>query len=136
MLRYGAALVRAQGRTGSGVAGVKLPGAAHVVYFGVVPEGISADVVTVAGPEDALPGTVTGSAKVTPFSAFPAKGRATGGVRAQRFLRGEDQLYAAAVVPAPARAVGSGGQAIDLPPVDERRDGSGRPVPAPIAGLG
>ncbi len=136
LLRYGAALVRAQGRTGSGVAGVKLPGAAHVVYFGVVPEGISAEVVTVAGPEDALPGTVTGSAKVTPFSAFPAKGRATGGVRAQRFLRGEDQLYAAAVVPAPARAVGSGGQAIDLPPVDERRDGSGRPVPAPIAGLG
>ena len=136
LLRYGASLVRPQGRTGSGVAGVKLPPGAHVVHFGVIPGHVEAEVVTVAGPDDALPGTVAGTAKVTPFSAFPAKGRATGGVRAQRFLRGEAQLYAAAVVPAPARAIGSGGQPLDLPEVDDRRDGSGRPVPAPIAGLG
>ena len=136
LLRFGAGLVRAQGRTGSGVAGIKLTGDTQVVHFAVVPQGVASQVVTVAGPADALPGTVPGSAKVTPLDLYPTKGRATGGVRAQRFLRGEDALYLAAVAPAPVRAVGSGGQVVDLPDVDERRDGSGRPVPAPIAGLG
>ncbi|MGC0250840.1 DNA gyrase/topoisomerase IV subunit A [Pseudactinotalea sp. Z1748] len=136
LLRFSAGGVRPQGRAGGGVAGVKLPQGGRVIHFAVVPQGTDAQVVTVAGPLDALPGTVPGSAKVTPLAAYPAKGRATGGVRAHRFLRGEDALYLAGVVPAPARAVGSGGQAVDLPEVDERRDGSGRTVPAPIAGLG
>ena len=37
--------------------------------------------------------------KVTPFSEYPGKGRATGGVRAQRFLKGEDTLLVAWVGP-------------------------------------
>ena len=48
--------------------------------------------MTVAGASGALPGTQAGSAKVTPFEAYPGKGRATGGVRAHRFLRNEDAL--------------------------------------------
>ena len=43
--------------------------------------------------------TSTGTqVKVSPFGAYPAKGRATGGVRVQRFLKGEDTLLVAWVV--------------------------------------
>jgi DNA gyrase subunit A len=84
----------------------------------------------------ALPGMVPGSAKVTPLDRYPAKGRATGGVRAHRFLRGEDLLQLAWAGPEPARAVGSGGQSVTLPAVDERRDGSGQALPAPVAAIG
>jgi DNA gyrase subunit A len=93
-------------------------------------------VVTIAGASDALPGTQAGTAKVSPFAVFPAKGRATGGVRAQRFLRGEDTLLQAWVGAAPARASGSAGQAIELPEPDQRRDGSGVPLPAPVHTIG
>src|SRR5699024_10689985 len=92
--------------------------------------------VTVAGSAGALAGTQPGSAKVTPLDRFPVKGRATGGVRAHRFLRGEDSLQLAWIGPQPPRAVGSGGQAIDLPEVDERRDGSGQALAAPVAAVG
>lgn len=136
LLRFAASLVRPQGRTGAGMAGIKLGAGATVVYFGVIDDVQGSELVTVAGTADALPGTVAGSAKVTPLASYPTKGRATGGVRAHRFIRGEDALYAAAAAPSPVRAVGSGGQTIDLPEVDDRRDGSGRPVGAPIAGLG
>ena len=49
--------------------------------------------------------TCTGlSVKVTPFELYPAKGRATGGVRTHRFLKGEPQLVLAWVGPGlPAR---------------------------------
>ena len=47
-------------------------------------------VLTVAGDENALPGTENGAAKVTPLEMYPTKGRATGGVRSQRFLKGHD----------------------------------------------
>mgnify|MGYP001827118154 CR=1 FL=1 len=137
LLRFPAAAVRPQGRPAAGMAGIRLTPGARVVFFGSVPAG-SQDtvVVTVAGSSAALPGTVPGSAKVTPFEAFPAKGRATGGVRSQRFLRGEDQLLHAWVGPGPARASGSGGQPVDLPDVDERRDASGTPLAQPTTGIG
>ncbi|MFD1507712.1 DNA topoisomerase IV subunit A [Georgenia yuyongxinii] len=138
LLRFDASAVRAQGRTGQGVAGIKLGEGASVIYLGIVAgEEVSACVVvTVAGTTGALPGTVPGSAKVTPLDRYPAKGRATGGVRTQRFLRGEDCLQLAWVGPEPARAVGSGGQAVALPEAEERRDGSGHALPAPIAAIG
>ena len=47
-------------------------------------------VVTASGSSTALPGTEPGAVKVTPFAEYPAKGRATGGVRCHRFLKGED----------------------------------------------
>jgi DNA gyrase subunit A len=74
--------------------------------------------------------------KVSPFELYPGKGRATGGVRAQRFLRGEDSLVLAWVGAAPPRAVGAGGQPVELPAPDPRRDGSGTPLPAPVAAIG
>ena len=138
LLHFPASAVRPQGRSAGGMTGIKLADGARVVHAGVVrAEDVDSAVVTsVAASSDALPGTVPGSAKTTPLAAYPRKGRATSGVRVQRFLRGEDALYAAAVAPAPMRAVGSGGQPIELPAVDERRDGSGVALPAPVAGLG
>ncbi|MBN8880961.1 MAG: DNA topoisomerase IV, partial [Salana multivorans] len=93
-------------------------------------------VVTIASSTGALPGMAEGSVKVSPFALYPGKGRGTGGVRAQRLLRGEDELVLAWVGPHPARAVGAGGQAIELPDLDERRDGSGRPLTHPVTAIG
>src|SRR5690625_6722322 len=120
------------------MAGIKLAAGSQVVCFAVLSPARAehAVVVTLAGSASALPGTQSGSAKVTPFGLFPGKGRATGGVRAHRFLRGEDSLYLAAVGPDPVRAVGPAGQPVALPDLDERRDGSGEPLSAPAAGLG
>ncbi|MFD1719111.1 DNA gyrase/topoisomerase IV subunit A [Georgenia deserti] len=138
LLRFDASVVRPQGRSGQGVTGIRLSDGARVIHLATVADEdvSSSEVVTIAGTDDALPGTVAGSAKVTPLDRYPAKGRATGGVRAHRFLRGEDSLQLAWVGTAPARAVGSGGQSVELPPVDERRDGSGQPLPAPVAAIG
>jgi DNA gyrase subunit A len=70
------------------------------------------------------------SVKVTPFAKYPAKGRATGGVRAQRFLKGESRLVLAWVGPRPA-GVSRTGSAVELPEPDPRRDGSGTAHPGP-----
>ena len=145
LLHFPASAVRPQGRPAGGMAGISLAAGARAVFFGSLPAVIAATadgapggavVVTIAGAGDALPGTQPGSAKVSPFAVYPGKGRATGGVRAQRFLRGEDSLLLAWVGPAPARAAGSAGQRIDLPPADPRRDGSGTPLAAPVHAVG
>ncbi|EYR63120.1 DNA topoisomerase IV subunit A [Actinotalea ferrariae CF5-4] len=139
LLRFAASAVRPQGRPAGGMAGIKVAPGHRVVFFGAVRPGDDADqalVVTVAGAAGALPGTQAGTAKVTPFALYPAKGRATGGVRAHRFLKGEDVLLHAWIGPAPARAAGSAGQAVDLPGPVDRRDGSGSPLAAPVHALG
>ena len=135
LLHFPAAAVRPQGRGGGGMAGVKLNPRAEVIFFGVVEPG-DAVVVTAAGSTAALPGTDAGSVKVTPLREYPAKGRATGGVRCHRFLKGEDALLRAAVGPAPARAAADSGSPVDLPTADGRRDGSGIPAGQPIAAVG
>ena len=135
LLHFPAAAVRPQGRSGGGMAGIKLAPGRRVAFFGVVdptaPEG--SVVVTAAGSSTALPGTEPGSVKVTTFDEYPAKGRATGGVRCQRFLKGEDVLVHAWVGAAPARSAAASGAPVDLPAVDSRRDGSGVPGTQPIA---
>ena len=136
LLRFGAALVRPQGRSGGGVAGMKLATGAHVVGFHAVDPAADNVVVTVSGSSGALPGTETGSVKVTPYAEYPAKGRATGGVRCHRFLRGEDTLVLGWAGAAPPRASSANGVAVDLPEATGRRDGSGTPVPAPVAAVG
>ncbi len=142
LLHFAASSVRPQGRPAGGMAGVGLGAGAQVLFFGVLPAATALEgpeqalVVTIAGAADALPGTQPGSAKVSPFAIYPGKGRATGGVRAQRFLRGEDSLILAWVGPGPARASGSAGQQIDLPELDQRRDMSGTVLPAPVHTVG
>jgi DNA gyrase subunit A len=134
LLHFPAAAVRPQGRSGGGMAGVKLSVGARVVFFGAVPPG-DGEVVTVSGTSRALPGTDAGAVKVTPMTEYPGKGRATGGVRCHRFLKGEDTLLLAWAGPAPARAAAASGAPIDLPPADGRRDGSGLPAGQPIAAV-
>ena len=131
LLHFPASAVRPQGRTGAGMAGVKLTAKAQVVWFGVVDPDTD-DVVTISGSSDSLPGTETGLAKVTPLSEFPAKGRATGGVRAHRFLKGEDTLLIAAIGPRPVVAAAASGSPVDLPKEHGRRDGSGTPLTQPV----
>jgi DNA gyrase subunit A len=134
LLHFPAAAVRPQGRSGGGVAGIKLGAGRAVAFFGTVPGG-EARVVTVAGSSDALPGTDAGTIKVTPFAEYPAKGRATGGVRCHRFLKGEDTLLFAWAGPEPAIGAADSGAPIDLPEADGRRDGSGTPAAQPIAAV-
>ncbi|NYG57878.1 DNA gyrase subunit A [Nocardioides daedukensis] len=132
LLHFGAGQVRPQGRTGGGVAGMRLTPGHRVVSFGAF-DPRDAVVVTASGSSTALPGTEAGSVKVTPFDEYPTKGRATGGVRCHRFLKGEDALVFAWAGPGPARAAAASGAPIDLPAADGRRDGSGVPAAQPIA---
>ncbi|PSL03689.1 DNA gyrase subunit A [Haloactinopolyspora alba] len=136
LLRFSAGLVRPQGRSGGGVAGIKLSAGARVVFFGAADPERQGSVVTVSGSSDALPGTQSGAVKVTPYDEYPAKGRATGGVRCHRFLKGEDTLIMAWAGPAPARAAAGSGVPVGLPEPTGRRDGSGEPAEQPIAAVG
>jgi len=138
LLHFGASLVRPQGRSGGGMAGLKLGPGQRVAWFGVIDpsaaDGSSGSVVvTSSGSSTALPGTEPGLVKVTPFAEYPSKGRATGGVRCHRFLKGEDTLVFAWAGTAPARAAAASGAPVDLPDADGRRDGSGVPASQPIA---
>ncbi|MGW9631437.1 DNA gyrase/topoisomerase IV subunit A [Agromyces sp. NPDC055520] len=138
LLRFSAANVRPQGCPAGGMAGINLGSGAHVVHFTSiaaddVPETV---VVTIAAASDTLLGADPGSAKVSDFAEFPAKGRATGGVRAQRFLKGEDALHLAWVGRSPALAVGPDGTARTLPDSGAKRDASGQPLDAVIGAIG
>ncbi|AXI89136.1 DNA topoisomerase IV subunit A [Actinospica acidiphila] len=125
LLRFPASIVRPQGRPAGGMTGVKLGEGAKVISFTAVDPAADAVVFTVAGSRGTLDDSVQTTAKLTPFDQYPRKGRATGGVRCQRFLKGEDCLSLAWAGPAPARAAQKNGAAADLPETDPRRDGSG-----------
>ncbi|MEV0693656.1 DNA topoisomerase IV subunit A [Streptomyces sp. NPDC050388] len=133
LLRYQAAQVRPQGRPAGGMAGIKLAEGAKVIAFAAVDPAVDAVVLTVAGSRGTLDDSVQTTAKQTPFDQYPRKGRATGGVRCQRFLKGEDCLSLAWAGPAPARASQKNGAPVDLPQPDPRRDGSGVPMPKTVA---
>ena len=149
LLTFKAKNVRPQGRTAGGMAGIKLAEGARVAAFNVVPagkvawtyeegengltSGSGAVVLTVAGDSDALPGTENGAAKVTPLEMYPTKGRATGGVRSQRFLKGQNTLILAWAGLYPLHASTSAGSPVELPKPDMRRDGSGVDLASPIA---
>ncbi len=136
LLRFPASAVRPQGRPAGGMAGINLSVGQSVASFTALTDVESAVVVTISGSSDGLPGTQPGAAKTTPLSEYPAKGRATGGVRAHRFLKGEDTLLTAWVGTRPARASAGSGQPLELPADIGRRDGSGHPLAAPVGGIG
>jgi DNA gyrase subunit A len=144
LLRFPAAAVRPQGRPAGGMAGIRLDAGASVVWFGALAPSAAigtttadaAVVVTVAGRSGALPGTGAASVKVTPFAEYPPKGRATGGVRCQRFLKGEGGLIAAWAGPGPALGATDSGVPVDLANLQGRRDGSGIPLTRQLAHIG
>ncbi|MFC5723652.1 DNA topoisomerase (ATP-hydrolyzing) subunit A [Streptomyces gamaensis] len=133
LLRYPSGQVRPQGRPAGGMAGIKLSAGAKVISFTAVDPAADAVVFTVAGAAGTLLGASETTAKLTPFDQFPRKGRATGGVRCQRFLKGEDCLVVAWAGAAPARAAQANGSPAELPEPDPRRDGSGTPLTKPVA---
>ena len=152
LLTFEAKNVRPQGRTAGGMAGIRLAEGCSVAALAVVPDGkvtwnyeegenglfsaSGAVVLTVAGDSKALPGTENGAAKVTPLEMYPTKGRGTGGVRSQRFLKGQDTLILAFVGAYPLHASTQSGAPVELPKPDMRRDGSGTDLSAPIAVVG
>ncbi|MGN8131635.1 DNA topoisomerase IV subunit A [Arthrobacter sp. RC1.1 241] len=137
LLKFPASAVRPQGRTAGGMSGIKLAAGDQVIFFGAVqPKDESAVVVTIAGTNGALPGTAPGTAKVTAFSEYPAKGRATAGVRSHRFLKGEDTLLLAWAGHGPAKASSAAGVARSLPQEHGRRDGSGVPLSQAVEAVG
>ena len=152
LLTFEAKNVRPQGRTAGGMAGIRLAEGGSVAAVAGVPDGkvtwnyeegenglfsaSGAVVLTVAGDSEALPGTENGAAKVTPLEMYPTKGRGTGGVRSQRFLKGQDTLILAFVGAYPLHASTQSGAPVELPKPDMRRDGSGTDLSAPIAVVG
>ncbi len=137
LLRFSAGTVRPQGRTAGGMAGIKLAAGDQVLFFGTVAPGDDAAVVvTISGTDGALPGTAPAPAKVTAFAEYPAKGRATAGVRAHRFLKGEDTLLLAWAGHGPAKASSLAGVARSLPQEHGRRDGSGIPLSQAVDAIG
>ena len=138
LLHFPASAVRPQGRSAGGMAGIRLAAGASAIWFGAVdparPSG--AVVVTVAGSDGALPGTGVSSVKVSEYTEFPAKGRATGGVRCHRFVKGEDALVLAWAGAPPALGATEAGVPVDLPTELGRRDGSGIPLLQPLAAIG
>ena len=152
LLTYEAGNVRPQGRTAGGMAGIRLAEGCHVVAFNTIEAGkiawtyeegdnglfsaSGAVVLTVAGDAEALPGTDNGAAKVTPLEMYPTKGRGTGGVRSQRFLKGQNALLFAWVGMYPLHASTEHGTPVELPKPDMRRDSSGVELAAPIAFAG
>ncbi|WP_285568888.1 DNA topoisomerase IV subunit A [Streptomyces sp. NBC_01463] len=132
LLRYPAAQVRPQGRPAGGMAGVKLAAGAEVLSFSAVDPAVDAMVFTVAGSHGTLDDSVL-TCKLTPFDQYPRKGRATGGVRCHRFLKGEDVLVFGWAGATPARAAQKNGTPAALPEPDPRRDGSGTPLENPVA---
>jgi DNA gyrase subunit A len=136
LLRMPASAVRPQGRTAGGMAGIRMADGVDAIGFWVVVDPGESVVATVAAVAGALPGTGQTSVKVTPLAEYPVKGRAGQGVRVQRFLRGEDRLDIAWVGPRPVRAASADGAPVEPPAEDDRRDGSGQPITAPIASFG
>ncbi|MER7447214.1 DNA topoisomerase IV subunit A [Microbacterium sp. NPDC097977] len=136
LLRFSASAVRPQGAPAGGMAGIKLGAGSTVLFFGAVAPDADAVVATVSGSDSILPGTEPGRAKVSAFAEYPAKGRATGGVRAHSFLKGEDRLTVAWVGPTPAQAVDPTGAVRKLPEAGARRDASGQPIDGVIGSIG
>ncbi|MDX6268384.1 MAG: gyrase subunit, partial [Frankiales bacterium] len=144
LLRFPADLVRPQGRSAGGMAGMKLDAGAFLVGFNAVPLGAGDTlfeeplVVTAGGlpPEGRGKGVgIASSVKVTPLSEYPRKGRATGGVRCQRLLSGE-ALLVLGWAGSNAWAAAANGDPVDLPPANGKRDGSGAPMDKPLAAVG
>lgn len=121
LLHFPANSVRGTGRQAGCVAGIKLAKGAKVVYGSVIKPDANTVVATVAGKDEA---TAT-SIKLSALTEFPAKGRATGGVRCHKFLAGEKVIVIAAAGTPPIHAATGTGGFVDVPAKLAKRDASG-----------
>ncbi|MCL2784699.1 MAG: hypothetical protein FWD55_04540 [Propionibacteriaceae bacterium] len=133
LLRLSAREVRPQGRAAGGMAGIKLAPGSDVIFFTAVAKDDRDDaiVATLASGGDSA-----ATMKITPFLDYPAKGRATSGVRTHRFLKGQDHLGLAWVGIPPVRACDSTGAPRNLPSAQDRRDATGSKVYGPFYAFG
>jgi DNA gyrase subunit A len=123
LLHFASTAVRPQGISAAGMAAIALPEGHRVIWAGAAhPQ--TAHVITISGSSQVLPGTAALRIKRTPLADFPAKGRATGGVRAHTFLKGEDVLVQAYVGALPL-ALGAKGTPLELELPVSKRDASG-----------
>ena len=136
LLRFDASSVRPQGRGAAGMAGIKLSEGAQAIYFTSIKVTKDTQVLTAAGNSESLGAVDAGSAKITEMAEFPAKGRATGGVRAHKFIRDENQLYFAYVGNSPIMGSASSGKPLETPEYLAKRDASGTPLSATIVSAG
>lgn len=134
LLNFPSTAVRSQGLAAGGMTGISLGEGVEVIWAGAVDRD-NAQVITFSGSSEVLPGTESIRAKQTPLSEFPAKGRATGGVRAHTLLKGEDRLVRAWVGTTP-RFLGPGGQAQELTIDRAKRDASGAKLEQPPGFIG
>lgn len=135
VLRFDAALVRPQGRSATGMSGIRLAEGSLLYATAIAQVDGECVIATIAGSSAHLPGTTPGSVKITPLEEVPIKGRGTQGVRIHRFLKGEDCLVLAYAGCGPVRAASSSGMPLDLPSAIGRRDASGHALATPVAAL-
>jgi DNA gyrase subunit A len=135
LLRFPAGSVRPQGAGAGGVAGISLPDGATAIGFAVA-DAVTAVVATISAVDGAIEGLEHGRGKLSSLLDFPAKGRATGGVRAQTLGRGETGLRLAWVGPAPALAAAKDGAARPFPADPVKRDAPGIPLEGRIDAFG
>lgn len=121
LLTFPASKVRPQGAlTAGGVAGIKVADGESVIDFSVV-SADEKDKALVVSVSDA------GNAKFTPFNLYPQKGRATGGVRSFKMLKTDTSVVYSTVAVNPVLVTAEGTELTALP-VDNRRDGTGKPL--------
>lgn len=136
LLRMNAASVRPQGPAAGGMAGIKLADGDKAIAFSALQPTTESTVVTVAQQSGTLAGTAYSTIKMTPLQMYPIKGRATMGVRAQRFLKGEDSLGMAWIGEYIPSGISASGSTTPLPDIDERRDASGSPLKKSLVYIG
>jgi DNA gyrase subunit A len=134
LLRFSADLVRPQGANASGMSGIRLSDGARVIFFTATQE--DASVVTISASNATLLGTDAGRAKLSALKDFPAKGRGTGGVRAQSLLKGDDVLAVAWAGIGEPHANALDGAPRELPTEFSKRDASGTPLTGDVAYVG
>ncbi|MDR2929818.1 MAG: hypothetical protein LBV06_02770 [Propionibacteriaceae bacterium] len=122
LLRLTAREVRPQGRSAGGMAGIKVTDNSEAIFFTAVAKSDRDDVVvvTLANGRDSV-----ATIKQTALREYPAKGRATTGVRTHRFLKGQTHLDLAWVGIPPVRACDAKGSPRNVSNCDDRRDGTG-----------
>ncbi|MEP6478300.1 MAG: DNA topoisomerase IV subunit A [Rhodoglobus sp.] len=136
LLHFAASAVRPQGVSAGGMAGINVGAKAAVIFFTALASMTDAVVATVSTSTATIAGADPGRAKVSLLTEFPGKGRATGGVRAHTFLKGEDVLGVAWVGTAPALASGMDGSARVLPDAGAKRDASGTALDGVVGTIG
>ena len=133
LLQFELSDIRSQGRNAAGVAGMKTSSKGKVIGFYICHE--EAEVVTVAGSADALPGTNHSSIKLTDLAEFSITARGGTGVRCHKFRKGETNLLMAYAGSSPVVANTARGAQLDLPELTER-DATGEKLTAQVTALG